>query len=249
VKKIGVFITFVIIIFIAYNMVFAADMIYRLMHNDHDALVIGKVKEVSGDKLTIDVEKQVISSKNLNEGSPKQQIPLDGEVTIKDIKGYSLFSIEGSLEKEPQKDDIVLASLNKEVFSFTIANGIFKVDSLDFKTLNVLYPQNASKYNKMEAFAIKTFVNSDGNETEFGFDSSTGELYLNGEVVFDASKGTEETIDENISGKSNTETNEIKVKSKFIKEKNNNQLFILMLVLILLMSIKMAVGYKRSQKK
>lgn len=47
----------VVIVFFNCNTAIAADAMYRLMHNDHDALVLGEVIEVSENEITLDVEK------------------------------------------------------------------------------------------------------------------------------------------------------------------------------------------------
>ena len=75
---------------------------------------------------------------------------------------------------------------------FKNAWGAYKVDSLDYKTLSVVLPDNSSIYSKMEAAAIKAFVNSDGEMTEYAFDGNTNTVYSGEEIIFDGSELEEE---------------------------------------------------------
>jgi len=67
------------------------------------------------------------------------------------------------------------------------------VDSLDYKDLSLILPKDASVYLKMEAAAIKAFVNSDGEMAEFAFDGSTNTVYSGDKIVFDGSDELEES--------------------------------------------------------
>lgn len=184
----------VTIVFFNYNEAFAADALYRLMHNDHDALVLGEVTEVLENGIKINVVHQIISSQDLNVSSQKKQIPLKGTVTIKGIKEYAFFRGINTTESSPQKGDYLLVSIVKKGVSYTNQWGIYKVDSKDYSSLNVLYPKEAFKGNKMDASAIKTFVNSNGTINDFSFDHNTGKVYSNGKVVYEKKAGNNENI-------------------------------------------------------
>lgn len=67
------------------------------------------------------------------------------------------------------------------------------MDSLDYKNLSLVLPKDASVYLKMEAAAIKAFVNSDGKMTEFAFDGSTNTVYSGDKIIFDGSDEVEES--------------------------------------------------------
>ncbi len=168
----------------------AADSLYRFMHNDHDALVIGEVKTINGDTLVIDVEKSIISKRDLNINAIRKQLSIKS-ARITGVHGYSLFCKDiGEPGEMPKVGDYVLASLDKKGTSFAIAYGLYKVDGTDYKTLSVLFEENANDYVRMEAAAIKAFINSDGNLTEFSFNGSTGQVssQQDGKVIYDSRK-------------------------------------------------------------
>lgn len=70
------------------------------------------------------------------------------------------------------------------------------MDSLDYKNLSVVLPENASLSSKMDAAAIKAFVNSDGEITEFSFDGDAKIVRAGEEgiVIFDGSDQEAEDI-------------------------------------------------------
>lgn len=171
---------------------------YRFMHNDHDALVLGEVIEVTENGVTVKVEKQIISSKDLNSSSPKKQISIKGTIKIGGIKEYAFFNGTNAVENSPRKGDYVLVSVIKKGDSYMNEWGVYKVDSKDYSTLNVLFPKDASQDSKMNAAAIKTFINSDGTINDFSFDGNTGKVYSNNKVIYEEkAENNESTVNEN----------------------------------------------------
>lgn len=153
--------------------VYAADALYRFMHNDHDALVIGEIISADENAVKVRVKKSIISDKDLNASSAKKQLKLV-EAKIVPSFSYNLFDIEeGSSINSPKVGDYVLLSLMKHGSDFKIAWGAYKVDGPDYKNLSVVLPEDHDVWSQMEAAAIKAFVNSDGKITEFSFDGNT----------------------------------------------------------------------------
>ncbi len=187
-KKLKTIILAVAFLLILPVTVSAADALYRFMHNDHDALVIGQVTKVSGDKITVKVVKSIISAKDLNAGAPKKQLSLK-TVTISGVTGYAFYyNDKGNPVLAPKIGDCVLASLIKSKQTFKIAWGLYKVDKTDYKTLSVLYKADSRPYVKMCAAAVKAFVNSGGKLTKFSFNGDTGRVTSGGKVIYDAGK-------------------------------------------------------------
>lgn len=124
----------------------------------------------------------IISEDDLN--SPRiEQVPLEGVINIEQVENYSLFYGKKEPESKPQKGDYILSSINRSGKNFQSAWGVYKLDSSDYKTLNVFSPRN--DYGaKMEAIAIKTFINSDGKANEFAFDRS--KLYYDGKLIYNS---------------------------------------------------------------
>ena len=189
-RKILVLGVMVMILLISFNTASAADAFYRLTHNDNDALVIGEVVEVSENHIRLEVVKQIKSSRDINVSAPKKQIPVEGTIGVKGIGKYMYF--EGS-EAKPAVGDYVIVSINKKISGYVNAWGIYKVDSLDYKNLNVLYSDGASKYIKMDTVALTVFINSDGEKYTFSFDGSKGIVYSDGEIIYEANSSDDES--------------------------------------------------------
>lgn len=183
------------IAFFSYNTVFAADALYRFMHNDHDALVLGEVTEVLENGVKINVVHQIISSQDLNESSPKKQISLKGAITVEGVDKYAFFRGENNAETSPQKGDYVLVSIIKKRNKYINEWGIYKVNSKDYRSLNVLYPKEASEGTKMDAIAIETFVNSNGTIHNFSFDGNAGKVYSNDTIIYENNAEDNENIE------------------------------------------------------
>jgi hypothetical protein len=179
--------------------VYAADALYRFMHNDHDALVIGEIISADENAVKVRVEKSIISGKDLNISSAKKQLKLV-EAEIVSPFSYNLFyNEEGSSINSPTVGDYVLLSLKKYGAGFEIAWGAYKVDGLDYKDLSVVLPENRDVWSQMEAAAIKAFVNSNGKITEFSFDGDTKTVRAGEEqtVIFDGDdEDTEDAVPE-----------------------------------------------------
>lgn len=154
--------------------VFAADMIYRLTHNDHNLLAITEVVEIEDEFVKFKVEDTVVSEADLDISNKKEQYRPDEVV----INKNELKDVNYEL------GDKYLISLDKTDVGYEIAWGIFEIDSLDKKTLDVLYPDNASQGEITDSIILKFFVNSDGSETEFTVDEDN-RILLGDEVVYD----------------------------------------------------------------
>ncbi|MDD4504736.1 MAG: hypothetical protein PHS15_07915 [Clostridiaceae bacterium] len=168
-RKSGI-VLILLVILVLHTNVYAADALYRFMHNDHDALVIGEIISADENDIKVRVEKGIISGKDLNVSSAKKQLKLV-EAKIVSSFSYNFFYNEyGNSIINPSVGDYVLLSLEKYETGFKIAWGAYKVDSLDYKNLSVVLPEDPNVWAKMEAAAIKAFVNSDGKVNEFSFD-------------------------------------------------------------------------------
>ncbi|WP_313757770.1 hypothetical protein [Tissierella sp.] len=184
-----------IFVLILNNNVYAADGLYRLMHNDHDALIVGEIISIDENDIKVSVEKNIISNKDLNNYAARKQLNLS-EVNIISSFRYTFFYDENDNEGNPSVGDYVLMSVLKSGKGFEIAWGAYKVDSIDYKNLSVILPRYVSMGYKMEAAAIKAFVNSDGEINEFFFDGNKEIVYAGEEktIIFDGNIQESEEI-------------------------------------------------------
>lgn len=126
---------------------FAADLLWRLTHDDQDSLVIGEVEKVDGNTLEVKVA-YVISGK-----------PTKPSIKV-EVKEWD-FQRVGQV----RPGDKLVLSLDKNVFTYSVKYGIYKVSSLDYQTLKIIAPTKFA--GDMAAF--QWYINSGGKENDFYF--------------------------------------------------------------------------------
>ncbi len=108
----GMILIFILIaLFVFSSVVYAADAMYRFMHNDHIALIIGEVVVVGEKSISVKVEKSVISAKDLNVSAAVKQVKLSN-ADIKYPFDYVFYNSEKDGAKAtPALGDYILISL------------------------------------------------------------------------------------------------------------------------------------------
>lgn len=127
---------------------FAADMLWRITHGDQDSLVFGKVEKTGKNTLEVSVAK-VIS------GKPTKPL-IEVEVKESDLAW---------LGQEINQGDKLVLSLVQNGERYAIKWGIYKVSSLDYKTLKIVAPDKWPG----DMAALQWYINSNGKENEFYF--------------------------------------------------------------------------------
>ena len=107
-----IIIIFLVVAVVLQINVYAADALYRFMHNDHAALIIGEVVIVDENQFSVRVEKNLVSAQSLNTPGRKQ-----AKLSNADIKApieYLHFNEQqhGSAA-HPAKGDYILISLEE----------------------------------------------------------------------------------------------------------------------------------------
>lgn len=140
---------------------FAGDIEWLLTHNAHDALIVGEVTDIEDGVATIKVAHQIISQ--LPEGVQRQQLS-PSEIKIK--SDYICFGFVNDNYRENKVGDDVVMNVNKNGDLWELSAASYLVDSIDFKTLNILLPAALAEDSKNTAAAhtlyIKSFINADG---------------------------------------------------------------------------------------
>lgn len=177
-KKICTFVLSLILVLSLSVTACAVDAVYRFTHNDHDCLIVGTITSIDENKIKADVQSTIVSTGYLNVIDKKVQLNPQ-KVTI-DISNYT-FGFELAV------GDHIIASLDKTLLDWTIANGIYKVNSLDPAILKI-----EADPKTPEMIAIEYFINSNGSINNFVFEEDKV-LFEdgNGDTVEIFSKGDE----------------------------------------------------------
>jgi hypothetical protein len=134
--------------------VFAADMLHRLTHGDQDALALGTIADIAGERVNLEVE-TVIAGKLL-----PACVSVDGVLS----SSFSSWDL--------QVGDYVVMSINQSSGGYTVAWGIYQVTSLDLNSLDVV----AGPLGPGDLAAFQWYINSGGVENDFYF--VEGEAYV-----------------------------------------------------------------------
>ncbi|MTI65534.1 MAG: hypothetical protein FH753_02935 [Firmicutes bacterium] len=135
VKKIVI--PILIIVLISTSNTFGADIIYRLTHGDQYALVLATVEDVNENYIKVNVDKT-----------------LQGKKIEKVIKIFN--DKDNFYWYKPKKGDYLVASIDRYKSNYKLKWGVFKVSSLDYKTLNIVESSLSSKDNVMFNFYINS---------------------------------------------------------------------------------------------
>lgn len=175
---------------------FGADALYRLMHNDQDALVISEITKVNDNSVEFKVKKSIISVKDLNQSSNIKQLDINEfKLENVDLIYPNLYDNIEDKNEFFKEGDFYLVSLNKKTDRYEVAWGIYKLSSLDYETLDILYPENSPQWKIMEAMAIKEFINSNGHENNFSFDGGNNILRSGDRILYDGNPSKIQDVD------------------------------------------------------
>jgi len=160
-KALCIMLTYLVLISVFMpTVIFAGTVCARFTHNDHDTLILGEIVFVDDTEMVIQSAGFIISAgqdprDNLNrylrQEAARQVRPPMARVTLPEwfqLGGFDVGFVVG---------DYVIASLNIEGDGFTMAWGIHRVDSLDYRTISMvetLSPEISELYTD--------FVNSRG---------------------------------------------------------------------------------------
>ncbi|MCL1916717.1 MAG: hypothetical protein FWG14_00125 [Peptococcaceae bacterium] len=143
------------------------DILFRFMHNDHDALIIGTVTSIEDNIMTIKSIDRIVSASSINN---KEQLWFDEASFPLTIYAPERFNV----------GDHVIVSLHKKEKGLFIRNGLYKVSGTDFRTLKVEHPICPAT-----GTMLTDFVNSGGLYTQYSIGG--GEIvtryYLGEETV------------------------------------------------------------------
>lgn len=113
ISKIFVLTVIFILLFTLSSVVYAADALYRFMHNDHEALVLGEIVSIDEKFVSMRIEKSIVSAKDLNQSSPKEQVKLKNVDITAPVEYITFKNEENTSDSTPSAGDYALASLQK----------------------------------------------------------------------------------------------------------------------------------------
>lgn len=164
VKK-SVIILVVALILISTN-IYGADIVYRIIHGDQYTLILGTVEQTDENWIVVEIER------NLNGKDVGGKIKIFANQKREIEPKFYWY--------EPKEGDYIVISIDKKLSRYVLKFGVFKVSSLDYRTLSIekglsspnnamlqYYINSGCKENSFYFEKGKVFVRkSDGSETE-----------------------------------------------------------------------------------
>lgn len=206
--------------------IYAADLEYRFMHNDQDALIIGKViKKTSEKEAIVEVSELICSSANMNTKSPARTIDKN-------------INIIGESVKNIEEGENIAVAVDKSGTKYKVTNGLFKVTTNNTDTLKLV----DSEYK-----SIEIFLNTRGKCTDF-YMTEKGEIYLCKDTI------TYKKTDKDIlifDGEKYVEDIPTYYKNKKIEVEENevNDIYVAIAAMIIMLFSYLVVKYKEKTKK
>ncbi len=164
-KKVITLLSVVIFLTALPHTVFAADILYRMLHADEsesfkadqDAIITGQLIDRDEGVFTVKVH-QVIS----------------GTLELDIIKVLDDFEYGfGETGLKPRVNDYCVMSLKKSGNCYKKAWGIFKATSSDYQTLKLLSKDIKYPFGQQDIAALEWYINSGGTEKDFFFSNDT----------------------------------------------------------------------------
>lgn len=173
-------IVFLLVIMIVQVPVSAGRQEDRIVDNKkQDVLFAGKVSHVSRDYIVLKVTDYI--NVQLNDVSIEKREADHRYVISKD--GAIAYRWSYHEKETVEEGDCIVASLRKKNDRWSISNGIFEVDSDNYKTLSFEPYQQDIDVSKL---SLKYFINSDGEMKDFSSKSNGSKIYYEKKKIFDA---------------------------------------------------------------
>lgn len=149
--------------------VLAADAEWRMMHGEQDALIIGTVREVTGEGVLVQAEHVILCKEDstLNRQLPGEEIP--EEMEIESVTYDSSYHGRTT----PETGDFIVISADRSESKWKQCWLALEVSSTDLTTLETLPKEEMTA----KAYAWQLFLRSDGEMNEFSYEGM--DLYVN----------------------------------------------------------------------
>lgn len=159
--------------------IFASDPEEMIMQNkNQDVLFVGKVSHTSKDYIVLKVT-DYINVDLSDETIAKRE---EDHRYVVDKSGYISYRWSYHEKEILEEGDNVVASLKKDKQNWKIGNGIYEVDTDDYKNLSFEPFHNELSFKKT---ALKYFINSDGQMKSFSAKNNSREIYNNKTKIYD----------------------------------------------------------------
>lgn len=167
-KKIARLMTFLLVFLCFSPVVFADDNVFEIIEGSQDYLVLGTVVDINDTYVVLE-HYQTVDAEN------SALVPLKRNENISiDKFRYSYCDEHSDISVTPRLGDNVFISVNKNGKSYTMANGAYKISSVDYKMLTFFASEDMKNQDCMaDIMALAYFVRTNGEKKDFTFENGT----------------------------------------------------------------------------
>lgn len=149
-----------------------------MKNKNQDVLFVGTISHISDDYFVLSA-KDYINTEATSEAIGKRTENHRYVIIRNENTKYTSSYHEKTTFEE---GDHVIASLKKTDVKWVIANGLYEVDSDDYKTLSV---KSCDKNPDYQSIVLKYFINSDGMMKKFSSKDNGNKVYCQGKKIYD----------------------------------------------------------------
>ncbi len=148
---------------------YAQSAVESILSSDADYVILATITGAEDSTFILSKE-YVINGKDDN---------LPDSITVDKFR-YSYCIEHADKYNNPQMGDNIIITLNESNGGYTVGQGIFKTDTVSYRTLKVLVPLEMKDQDCMpELLALAYFIRTDGVNTDFIYENDR--VYVQGE--------------------------------------------------------------------
>lgn len=237
---------FTLLVCLAMNVCAQGD-VPAILSGEQDYVLLATVMDVNDSSVTLAPYHSIYNGKNGG------QIPVNNNITVDKFR-YSYCNDHLDISATPRVGDNIFVSLDKKGNGYTVANGAYKTNSVDYKLLTFYASESMKDRDCLaEIVALAYFVRTDGNMREFNFDNGTLTVENDSKILtlYPTEQISDTVTFVNINGKviDNVKTKDV-ITNEPIKEnrKNDFRWVVSILVILLSSSLGMLVVYNLNNK-
>lgn len=177
-KNIAKIMTFLLVFLCFSPIVLAADNVFEIIDGSQDYLILGTVVDINDTYVVLEHYQTV--------GADEDSLtPLKRNENISiDKFRYSYCDEHSDISVTPRLGDNVFISVNRNGKNYTMANGAYKISSVDYKMLTFFVSEDMKNQDCMaDIMALAYFVRTNGEKKDFAFENDTLTTIVDGKKI------------------------------------------------------------------
>ena len=177
-KNIAKLLTFLLVFLCFSPIVFADDNVSQIINGSQDYLILGTVVDINNTHVVLE-HYQTVGT----DGNTSRPLKRNENISIDKFR-YSYCSEHSDVSVTPRLGDNVFISVNRNGNGYTMANGAYKISSVDYKMLTFFAFESMKNQDCMaDVMALAYFVRTNGEKKDFSFENGTLTTMVDGKKL------------------------------------------------------------------